>query len=547
MKQERFTEEKLNQIPHDILVSMHLQLSDSFDVVIRQNEELIRKVSALEEQIAVLTQRMFGRKTEKLSAVDPNQISFDFPQDPTLALNEAEKLTEAGLPEEPAEETVIIRRKKPKGKRAMDLRYVETVNEPPFTIPEEKLKELFPKGYTRLADESYSKLEHVPERFIHHRYTVCVYAGNHGEGIIRADRPEQLLQNSLLTPSLFSSIVDSKIVNAIPLNRLAEDYARKGVNLSRQDMAGWMIKITDRYLTYIYRAMTHKLLSTELIHCDETPFTVIQDGRSAGSKSYMWVYHTSQRYGSPPIYIYQYDPGRSTKVPREFLEEFKGVLLTDGYQVYHKLAKERADDLKVAGCWAHTKRRFAELQKSAVKGQSSTISAEAVRRIAAIYHADNMYKDASDDERVKHRQESVKPLVDSYFDWMKGIDTSLMDHSGSLYTAIRYSLNQEPFLRYFLENPIVPLDNNDAERSIRKFCVGKHSWHVIATPNGARSSAILYSIAETAKANGLRPYEYFKYVLSSMLQHMDDKPEEYIDDLMPWSDCLPENVREYKF
>lgn len=547
MKKERLTAEKLNEIPHDILVTMHLQLMDSFDVVIGQNDELIKKVSTLEEQITVLNQRLFGRKTERLSAIDPDQITFDILQDASLTLNEAEKLTESGLTEEPEEETVIIKRKKRKGKRAMDLRYVDTVNEPPFEIPEEKLQELFPKGYTRLPDEFFSKLEHIPEHFVHHRYTVCVYAGNHGEGIVRADRPEQLLQNSLLTSSLFASIANSKIVNAIPLNRLSEEYAREGVNLSRQDMASWMIKITDRYLMYVYQAMKQKLLDTQLIHCDETPFTVVKDGRSAGTKSYMWVYHTSERYGSPPIYIYQYDQGRSTNVPREFLRDYSGILLTDGYEVYHKLARERANDLKVAGCWTHAKRRFSELVKSSPRGQSGTISGEAVRRIAAIYHADNMFKNAAESERSKHRQESVKPLVDSYFDWLKGIDTAAMDHSGNLFKAINYSLNQEPFLRCFLEDPIVPLDNNDAERSIRKFCVGKHSWHVIATPNGARASAMLYSIAETAKANGLRPYEYFKYVLDNMLLHIDDSPADYIDDLMPWAANMPDNIREYKF
>jgi hypothetical protein len=312
-------------------------------------------------------------------------------------------------------------------------------------------------------------------------------------------------------------------------------------------MAGWMIKITDRYLVYIYRAMKQKLLEAKLIHCDETPFTVVKDGRNPGTKSYMWVYHTYDRYGTPPIYIYQYDPSRSSRVPGEFLRDFKGVLLTDGYEAYHKLARDRANDLKVAGCWAHTKRRFAELLKSAPGNRSGTISAEAVRRIAAIYHADNMFKDAADPERARHRQESVKPLVDSYFDWMRGIDTALMDRGGNLYKAIQYSLNQESYLRYFLEDPLVPLDNNDAERSIRKFCVGKHSWHVIATPNGATSSAMLYSLAETAKANGLKPYEYFKYALDGMLQHMDDDPADYIDTLMPWSEQLPENIREYKF
>lgn len=192
MKKDQLTEEQLNEIPRKVFNAMYLQLSASFDQVIgqnenllKQNEELIQKVSLLEERIALLTQRMFGRKTEKLSEMDSAQIAFDL-SDPGLPiLNEAEKLTEAVMPGEPDEETVIIRRKKPKGKRELDLRYVEEVIEPAFEIPEEKLKELFPKGYTRVKDETYSKLEHIPEHFVHHKYTVCVYAGNHGEGIVR--------------------------------------------------------------------------------------------------------------------------------------------------------------------------------------------------------------------------------------------------------------------------------------------------------------------------------------------------------------------------
>ena len=184
------------------------------------------------------------------------------------------------------------------------------------------------------------------------------------------------------------------------------------------------------------------------------------------------------------------------------------------------------------------------LKSSNPKG---AVSAEAHKRIAAIYHVDNMYKAASPEERLDNRQKSVKPLVDAFFEWIKSIDTTELDKSGALYHAIKYALNQEPYLRAFLDDPIIPLDNNDAERSIKKFCVGKHSWHIISSKRGARASAILYSIAETSKANGLKPYEYFKYLLEGMLNHLDDKPSDYIDDLMPWSDKIPENCRLNKF
>ena len=409
-------------------------------------------------------------------------------------------------------------------------------------LSEAKLAELFPKGYSRLRDDVYTDLERVPEHFIKHVHHIAVYAGNHGEGIVRSTRPERLLRNSILTPSLGASIICSKYVNAIPLNRLSEEYLRLGVDISRQTMANWVINLHDRYLYRIYNEMKKKLFSAELIHCDETPFTVVNDGRGANTKSYMWVYHTYDRYGSKPVYIYEYNAHRSSKVPRDFLEGYRGVLVTDGYQVYHKIAKERPDELVVAGCWAHAKRKFAEIVKSSGKAASSDfVSAEAVSRIAAIYHVDNMCKKASDEKRLKNRIESVAPLVDAYFTWLKGIDTTAMDKSGKLYKAINYSLNQEEYLRRFLENPIIPLDNNDAERSIKKFCVGKHSWHVTATPDGATASAIMYSIVETAKANGLKPYEYVKYVLEELLTGTD------ADKLVPWAEDLPENIKEYDF
>ena len=148
---------------------------------------------------------------------------------------------------------------------------------------------------------------------------------------------------------------------------------------------------------------------------------------------------------------------------------------------------------------------------------------------------------------LKNRQASVKPLVDAYFAWIRSLrDRPDIDKGSNVGTVISYSLNQEKFLREFLNDPIIPLDNNDAERSIRSFCVGKHSWNVIGTKNGATSSAILYSIAETAKANDLKTFEYFQYLMKQILVHLDDDPKDYMESIMPWSKELPESCFKTK-
>ena len=493
--------------------------------------------------------RLFGRKTERVKDMpNSDQMKFNFDLDDPLAFNEVEALVEDGIPEEPEIETVIIRRKKTKGKRKEDLSHVDEVTEDMHEPSEEELAKLFPHGYDRLPDEVYSDIEYQRAKFIRHDHHIAVYAGKHGEGVVKAPRPKRLLKNSILTPSLFAAGFNCKYANAMPLNRVSEEFERCNIRISRQDLAGWMIKVTDRYLGPYYRRLKSEMMKADLIHGDETPFTVVEREPGEGLKSYMWVYHTYDRLGAPPIFIYDYHKGRDSDIPREFLKDFKGILVTDGYQVYHKVAKERPDELKVAGCWEHAKRKFAKLVKS-LKGKSLTgsVAAEAVKRITAIYHVDNMGRNMSDAERLEHRQKNVKPLVDAYFDWLGNIETASLDKSGHLYGAIMYSLNQEQYLRVFLDEPIVPMTNNDAEQSIRKFCVGKHSWHIISTKKGAQSSAVLYSIAETARANGLKPFEYCQYLLEQILEHDEDPPEEYLDDLMPWSDNIPEYCRKTEF
>jgi transposase len=540
MSTKKPTEEQLNSCSKETLISLYLQLLKNFETLRRQNEQLIKQTARLEEDMAVLVQQRFGHKTEKTASI-PGQLVLD--PDKMCILNEAEVITENLFVPEPYEDEVIPARKrtKQKGKREEDLKDIPTVVIE-HTIPEDRLSELFPAGYHRLPDEIYHELAFIPSSFEDHEHHIAVYAGKKSDSVVKADKPERLLSNSLLTPSFAAAIINAKYVNAVPINRISEEFKRNGVNVSRQVMANWMIRMGERYLSLIYDAMHEELLKNRLIHCDETPFVVTEDRETRGpnAKSYMWVYHATGKYGTPPIFLYEYQPTRKTDHPREFLRNYKGILMTDGYQVYHTLEKERPDELKVAGCWAHAKRHFAEVTKAVgTKTANGMIADEANKRIAAIYHVDNMCRDKSDPEKLSNRQKSVKPLVDAFFVWVKTVHPEI-DQSSKTGRALGYCLHQELYLRAFLENPVIPLDNNDAERSIRTFCVGKHNWHIADSSNGAAASGVIYSITQTAIANGLNVFHYLSYLFEEMPKHMKEKSTAFVKDLLPWSDQLPE-------
>lgn len=558
MEDQLFTEEKLKSLPRETIVMLLLQqgetlriLTESYAAIQKQNESLLKQLEDLREQIAILTQQRFGRRSEKDLPVH-GQLSFDF-ENPGV-FNEAEILTENGITEEPTiEETLVVRKKRPKGKRAADLADIPTVIENHY-LDETTLHEEFPKGWHQLEDEVYKELKRIPPSYEVTEHRIGVYAGNGSDSrIIRGEAPKRLLSHSILTPSLAASIFTAKYINGIPMNRVSEYYGYDGINIPRQTMAGWMIRLYDYYLIPLHSMMKGYLLRSHLIHCDETPFTMSgeKEKDDPQTKHYMWVYHSPGKNGNPPIYMYEYaDGSRAGRVIGDYLKGYKGILVTDGYQSYHTLQKEHSDEIRVAGCWVHARRKFADIVK-AVKGSGALtpgqkIADEAIKRIAAIYHTDNMYKDRPPDEILAGREQSVRPLVDAYFAWVrKKAENPGLDNSSAIRSALNYSINQEPYLRTFLTEPEVPLDNNDAERSIRRFCMGKHSWHIIDSKNGARASAMLYSIAETAKANDLNPYEYFKFLMEELKEYpRGDVPREKLRELMPWSETLPDCCRK---
>lgn len=298
-------------------------------------------------------------------------------------------------------------------------------------------------------------------------------------------------------------------------------------------------------LWLVYDRLHQELYKSLVLQVDETPVLVTKDGRPAGSKSYMWVYRTGKFYGGAPIVLYEYQRTRNIIHPREFLKNYTGTCVTDGYQVYDTLEKEQ-EELRVAGCWSHARRRFANVVKAVGKEKAKakgTLAYDALKQIGAIYQIEETLSQLSSQERQQQRHLSVKTLVEAFFLWIKEQQKEVLPKSETG-KGFQYCLNQEKYLRVFLEDGNVPADNNAAELVIRGFCIGKANWHVIDTIEGAKASAIVYSIAETAKANDLKPYKYFEYLLTEIPEHMEDKNTNFLTKLLPWSEELPDSCKK---
>ena len=298
-----------------------------------------------------------------------------------------------------------------------------------------------------------------------------------------------------------------KYVNAVPLYRQEQVYEKNEVFISRTTMANWMIKSADLYLKPYFNVLHDTLIKQHLLHADETPCQVIKDGRPAGSKSYMWCYRSSPESLDPQIVLYDYQKTRKADHPETFLNGFSGICVTDGYQAYHMLARKYPDHFKVAGCWVHLKRKFSEPVKAAGSGSPPPLAEETVKRISQIFHEDKKLKDPPLEEQLTKRKELIEPLVNFFFEWVREKQRFVAPESATG-KGFTYALNQEEFLRTFLTDPSVPLNNSAAERAIRPFTTGRKNWMFFDTIKGAEASAAIYSIVETGKANHLNLYAY---------------------------------------
>lgn len=394
-----------------------------------------------------------------------------------------------------------------------------------------------------MSTQTRREIEIIPAQTVVVEHVSYVYACRRCERegistpVITAPMPKPPLPGSLASPSAIAYIMTGKYVDGLPLYRQEKSLSRLGIELSRQTMANWMIKAAECWLKPLYDRLHEILLKRDILHSDETTLQVLrEEDREATSKSYMWLYRTGRE--EPAIVLYDYQTTRANKHPLRFLEGFEGYLHVDGYAGYNSLP-----GITLVGCWAHARRQFDEALKALPKEkQNADVAArhglEFCNRLFAL---ERELKNVSDEERYRERLKRGRPIIDEFKSWLDYQRPRVLPKS-AFGQAISYCLNQWDKLLAYLADGRLEFDNNRSERSIKPFVIGRKGWLFSNTPRGAKASATIYSIVETAKENGLNPFSYLMYLFEQM-PNMDVKDRNALDELLPWSSSLPAGCR----
>ncbi|WP_164670433.1 IS66 family transposase [Virgibacillus doumboii] len=495
-----------------------------------ENEALEAELKWYQEQFRLSQQRRFGSSSEK---TDSNQLSL---------FNEAETTADSTV-EEPTVETITYKRKKQRGQREQKLENLPTETIEYCLSDEEQFCSCCGGALHDMSKEVRKELKVIPAQVKVVEHVRHVYSCRHCERyeietpIVTAKMPEPVFPGSLASPSAMAYTMTQKYVEGMPLYRQEKHLERFGISIPRQTLANWIAYGANAWLELIYKEMHARLLELDMAHADETTLQVLSEPeRPATSKSYMWLYRSG--HTDVPIVLYDYQQPRAGKHPRRFLEGFKGYLHVDGYPGYNGLT-----NVTLVGCWAHARRKFTEALQ-ALPESAATTSVKAKEGLAfcnQLYEIERKLKDVSPKERYKQRLERSQPVMEAFLAWLQEQTPRVLPKS-ALGKAIKYCRKQWEHLEAFLEDGRLEIDNNRAERSIKPFVLGRKNWLFSNTAKGARSSAIIYSIVETAKENGLNPFNYLSYLFEE-LPNMDTTDKEQLAQYLPWSAALPQECR----
>lgn len=475
------------------------------------------RIVHLEEENALLRQRLFGRKSEQTTDLATPQLAL---------FNEAESIAEP-VGEDVEEEVVAPAKRRGKRKPLpADLPRIEVIHE----LPEHELTCACGCRKHVIGEEVSEQLEIVPMQIRVIKHVRKVYGCRDCETApVTADKPAQLIEKSMASPSVLAMLLTTKYVDGLPLHRFEKVLGRHGIDIPRQTLARWVIQCGEHFQPLL-NLMRDSLLASRVIHCDETRVQVLKEpDREPSSQSWMWV----QTGGPPdkPVILFDYSTSRSQEVPTRLLDGYCGYLMTDDYAGYNALGAQ--DGVERLGCWAHARRKFVEAQKVQPKGKTGRADI-ALKLISKLYGIEIAYKESSDEGRKKGRQDLSLKVMSELKAWVEKT-LPYMTTQNALGKAVTYLANNWSKLERYVEQGYLPIDNNTAERAIRPFVIGRKNWLFNDTPKGATASAQLYSLVETAKANGQEPYAWLRHALERLPQA--SSVEDY-EALLPWN-CKP--------
>ena len=531
-KTTRTTEEMItvSRAEYDALRTKHDALRAEYSSLKEYANELERKLNWLSEQLLLAKHNKFSFTSEQQEQLVMNGFG--------RTLNEAELFADNKAPEVPSEEefeTVAEHKRRKRTGTVTDIVPEDTPVEvvehrlegDDLVCPEcgETMVEIG-KDVRRTLVIKPAEVSIREDRYYTYACPKCKDE-NTEVPVIETPREEPLISGSFASPEAVAFLMTQKYVMGSPIYRMEQDFLRTGILLSRQTMSNWMIRCSEDYLTPIYEELHRRLILCEVLHADETTLQVLREAnKKAQSKSYMWLYRTSGD-AEHPIVLYDYQPNRKIENAEKFLGDFQGYLHADGYSGYHSLPER----ITVVGCLAHARRKFADaLKVLPVEKRRDSSAAEALRFFAKIAAWEKRFADLEPEDRHKMRQEKEKPILDALYAWAdtrKNVAPKSM-----LGKAIYYLKEQRIYLERYLLDGRLESTNNRAERSIKPFVIDRKNFLFANTPNGANSTAVTFSILETAKENRLDPYAYLLYIFRTA-PGLDRQNPDWILPLLP--------------
>jgi len=496
---------------HDLLLEKDNIIDKKSSVI--QSQKV--RIAALEELLRLQKQKLFGRSSEQ----QPDQLGM---------FNEAEDLeAEPDTDDAP-------KKKKPSGRKGLNPNIPRIQLR--IELSDEEKEGAIDTYFVKVKEEldiipaQVQVVELMQEKAVF-KNTDCK-TGESERKIKSATLPRHPLPKAVASINTLAYIIIAKYMDALPLYRLEKILDRYGGSVTRTTLANWLIRLSEQLMPLVNLIREHQW-EGNLIQADETRIQVLKEpGYSASSDKWMWL----TRGGPPgqPSVLFDYNPSRSGEVPLGLLEGFEGYLQTDGYAGYNAVVKKQ--NLIHIGCWDHARRKFDEAEKAASGKKKNKTGVPSKARmglslINKLYVVERGIKDKTSEEKYQARQQKSLPLLKTLKTWLEKNKSKVLKDSLTS-TAITYTLNQWDKLVRYCDNGEIPISNILAENAIRPFCIGRRNWLFSDTPRGARASALYYSLIETAKANELEPYGYFKQMLKA-LPYAETVEE--LEALLPWN------------
>ena len=526
---------ELKDMIHD-LQKMIKTLQATVDAANKREEALTQERDNLKEEVDLLRKKLFGTSSEKRVLDIPGQLNFfneaELEQDPALA--QVEELEASSSEKTP-------KKRKARATDAERFKGIPVEKEYLNLSEKEKNCPVCGTALNQIGEEFVRReLVFIPARLkvreYYSRNYECPQCSQHGIPVIKKGkdgRPHMLY--GMACAGTVAWVMYQKFCNALPYFRQEKDWKQYGASITRKTMANWVIQNSEAFFLPMYEYFQRKLLERKFAMADETPLQVLHEpGRRAQTQSYMWLFRSGED-GLPPIILYKYSETRAGENAVDFLRGFKGYLMCDGYSGYNKVP-----DAKRTACWAHIRRYLTDAIPKGKALDYTQPSVQGVMYINQLFHLEDIIKakHTSFDAIKKARLEKEKPVVEGFLSWL---DQQAPVRGSRMDKAVTYIQNRRSYLTTYLEDGRCSFSNNLSENAIRPFTVGRKNWLFCDTPNGAQASALVYSMVEIVKANGVNVYHYLTYLLEKMPSNR--MSDEELELLAPWNENVKTEIQ----